>query len=68
MMHAEKRRSLLKTLTYRVICTLETFLVVWIVGGSITLATGVATILIFSKLLTYYLHERLWDHVRWGRK
>lgn len=67
-MHAEKRRSLLKTLTYRVICTLETFLVVWIMGGSIILATGIATILIFSKLLTYYLHERLWDHTGWGRK
>ena len=67
-MHAEKRRSLLKTATYRVICTVETFLVVWIVGGSITLATGIATILIFSKLFTYYLHERLWDHTGWGRK
>lgn len=61
--HAEKRRSLLKALTYRMICTAETLLVAWIIGASIGLAVSIAGILVITKIGTYYLHERIWDHL-----
>ena len=72
--HATKKRSLTKAITYRVICTTETALVSFIVikmcgiksAGQI--AATISGVLLFTKILTYYVHERLWDHLGWGKE
>lgn len=66
-MKVAKKRSLAKALTYRFICTTETFIVTWIITDQIWIASGVAFILMFSKLITFYLHERLWEKIKWGK-
>jgi len=68
---AKKVRSLLKTLSYRVICTAETFLVSLLImkfvsGTVVELASIIAAVLFFTKLGTYYGHERFWNRVLWG--
>lgn len=66
-MKVAKKRSLAKTLTYRIICTTETFVVTWVITGEMWVASSVAIILFFSKLITFYLHERLWEKFKWGK-
>ena len=62
-----RRRSLVKTILYRILGTIETFLVVWIMGGSVEMASMAAIILMIVKLLMYYLYERVWNFIDWGR-
>jgi len=66
-----KKRSLTKTLTYRVICTTETYLtilaVAWFIGDPSKIAAIAAGILLFTKIGTYYFHERVWAKIKWGR-
>ncbi|KKM73526.1 hypothetical protein LCGC14_1409520 [marine sediment metagenome] len=62
-----RERSLAKALTYRFICTTETFLISWIITGSWTAGGLIAGILFFTKVGTYFFHERLWEGIKWGK-
>ena len=61
-------RSLAKTISWRVIATLTTTTIVWLVTGRLTLAVAVGGIEAASKMVLYYWHERWWDRIRAGRK
>ncbi len=60
-------RTITKTLSWRIVATLITFCVAWLVTGKLTFAVeiGVADTLI--KLGAYYFHDRLWIRVKFGR-
>lgn len=62
------RRSLVKTVSYRVLILLIDFFVVLLFTGSVTLAIGAAATANIIKSVTYFGHERVWNAVRWGRK
>ncbi len=59
-------RSLLKTISWRVVATLTTAVLVLIFTGDLSIAIGVGGLEAVLKLLFYYLHERAWSHVGWG--
>ena len=63
-------RHLLKTVSWRVIASVTTFLVAFIVfredPTAIQKATGVAIVETFIKMLFYYLHERAWHLSKFG--
>lgn len=61
-------RSLLKTISWRTTGTIDTFLVSWLITGKVSLALTIGGVEIFTKLVLYYLHERAWDRVKFGRK
>ena len=52
--------SALKTLSWRVIGTLDTILISYILIGKFDLALGIGGIEVFSKMILYYIHERAW--------
>jgi uncharacterized membrane protein len=60
-------RSVVKALSWRVIGTLDTLLVSYILTGEIGLATSIASIDFITKLLLYFFHERIWNKVNWGK-
>ncbi len=60
-------RSIVKTLTWRVIATLVTMSVAWIVLGQVTHALEIGLLDTLIKLGAYYGHERIWDRVKIGR-
>jgi uncharacterized membrane protein len=62
-----KARSLLKAVSWRVIATITTILIAWLVYGDIKPALAIGGIEFFAKFLVYYLHERLWQIVPRGR-
>jgi len=65
----DKKRHLLKTITWRVLATTDTFLISWIITGSIDWAIGIAGIEVLTKMILYYWHERLWyKYIKFGVK
>ena len=67
-MRVTKKRSFLKSWTYRVFGTLTSWAVVFIITGKGSLATLVAFWETVVKIAVYYWHERIWDKISWGRK
>lgn len=63
-----QQRTLAKTMTWRVLATLTTALLVFLFTGDFTLALEVGTLEVILKLLLYYIHERGWSYVPWGLK
>ena len=61
-------RSIIKTVSWRVIASTITISLVFWVTGKLTLSLGVGLVEAVIKMLVYYLHERGWDKVGWGRK
>ena len=64
--HAGKKRSLVKTLTWRVLATTDTIIIARIITGCWTVGLGIASIEVITKMLLYYLHERGWAALDWG--
>lgn len=64
--HAGKKRSLVKTLTWRFIATTDTIIIARIITGSWTVGFGIASIEVLTKMALYYLHERGWSALDWG--
>ena len=62
-----RKRSLIKSITWRIIASLDTFLIAWLITGKITWASSIATLEILTKTFLYYFHERGWNYVFWGK-
>ncbi len=60
-------RSVLKTISWRIIATTTTVSIAYIVFGDISNALKVGGIEFFAKMLIYYLHERAWQKIPLGR-
>lgn len=61
------KRSLLKTISWRIIGTLDTILISWIITGTLTLAFSIGFVELVTKMVLYYFHERAWNKINWGR-
>lgn len=59
-------RSVLKAITWRVVGTLDTFLLSLLITGRAIASGSIGGTELLTKSLLYYLHERLWLHVHWG--
>ncbi len=69
-------RSLTKALSYRILATFTTFVISYIVfrrytektvEDSFGIATLIASVEFVAKIIFYYLHERLWTNIKWGK-
>ncbi len=61
------RRSIAKAVSYRIIGTLTTTLVVFVAFGRIDLAATVGVVDTFLKIFIYIAHERAWNRIPYGR-
>ena len=61
-------RSIVKALSWRIMATLLTVLIVYAFTKRIVLSLGIGAAEVFTKMFFYYLHERAWIKVSWGRK
>jgi len=60
------KRSIAKTISFRILATIITIILVLIFTGNIALASVIGIVEMITKLIAYYLHERLWDKIAWG--
>lgn len=66
--HAQARRSLAKTLSWRALASVDTFVIAYLVTGEASAGAVIVSAEIVTKMVLYYLHERGWSHIRWGLK
>ena len=76
IMSASRQRSLVKTLTWRIIATTDKFILTLLAahygvegidsGEAVALAGTVAAFEVVTKMILYYLHERGWSSLDWG--
>jgi len=55
-----KGRHILKTITWRIIGTIDTIVLSWLITGSLTLGFSIGGVEVVTKMILYYLHERVW--------
>lgn len=67
-MKVTKSRSFVKALSYRVWGTLTSFVVVLVLTGSAELSGLIAFWETVVKVAVYYVHERGWNFIQWGRR
>jgi uncharacterized membrane protein len=65
--HESPTRSITKTITYRLLIIISNFLITYFLTGSLEIATGVAGVSFLVNTGIYYVHERVWNTVRWGK-
>jgi uncharacterized membrane protein len=61
-------RSIIKAISWRVTGTLDTVIISFLITGHIRLALSIGFVELFTKVTLYYLHERFWNKVSFGRK
>ncbi len=61
-------RSVVKSISWRILGTLDTFLISWIVTGETSVALSIGSIELITKMVLYFFHERIWNTVKWGKK
>ena len=61
-------RSLTKTVSWRITGSTATFLISYIISGNFAVAGSIALAQITANTILYFVHERIWDRVKWGRK
>ncbi len=61
-------RHILKTISWRIVGTMDTMVVSYIITGSIKIGMAIGGFEVFTKMILYYFHERIWfKYVRFGR-
>lgn len=61
------KRSVVKAICWRALATLTTMAVVFGFTRRVTLAIEIGAVEVVAKIAFYYLHERVWNAVRWGK-
>lgn len=62
------KRSLLKSLSWRIFSFLLTVIIIYLYTKNIKQSIGVGAGIDIVKMVLYYVHERLWNRVSYGRK
>jgi uncharacterized membrane protein len=60
-------RSVAKTISWRVIGTIDTVLISWLITGTLRLAFSIGLVELVTKMVLYFFHERFWNTVKWGK-
>lgn len=55
-----RKRHVAKAITWRIIGTLDTILLGWLVTGELRLGVSIGFAELMTKMVLYYLHERAW--------
>mgnify|MGYP003128577441 FL=1 len=59
-MQVARKRHVLKTVSWRIIGTLDTMLLGWLISGDPMIGVKVGAVEVVTKMGLYYVHERLW--------
>ena len=64
----EHRRSIIKAVSYRLLASTATTTIVFIFTRKIALSIGAGLAEAVVKMLCYYIHERAWSLIKYGKK
>jgi uncharacterized membrane protein len=61
------KRHLAKTITWRIIGTIDTIILSWLITGQFKIGLAIGGVEVISKMILYYLHERAWyKYIKYG--
>jgi uncharacterized membrane protein len=60
-------RSLAKAVSWRVTGSIDTMMLSWFFTGDLTIAAAIGLTEVVTKMVLYYLHERVWNRIPLGR-
>ena len=60
----QRKRHIAKTITWRIIGTLDTMFLAWIITGDPIAGIKIGALELVTKFILYYIHERVWSNVR----
>ena len=63
----DPRRSIVKSISWRIIGTIDTVIISWLVTGTLKLAFSIGVVELFTKMILYFFHERMWNKIKWGK-
>ena len=61
-----KKRHVLKTFSWRLVGTLDTILIGWLISGNPFVGLKIAIAEVITKMVLYYLHEKVWYKSNFG--
>ena len=62
-----KKRTITKTLTWRITASLTTFVIAWTLTEDLLIGISIGSIEAIAKIFLYYFHERIWNSISWAR-
>jgi len=63
------KRHLAKTITWRILGTIDTMLLGWIVTGNLKVGLTIGGFEVITKMILYFFHERVWyKYIKFGLK
>ena len=62
-----QKRTIVKTLTWRIAASLTTFMIAWILTGDLLVGVSIGSIEALAKIFLYYFHERIWNNISWAK-
>jgi len=66
-MKENKKRSIAKAISWRITGTIDTFVISFIITGKLIYASTISLTEIVTKIFLYYIHERAWNKINWGK-
>lgn len=60
-------RSWTKAFSYRIVGSLYSFVVLYLVSGKLLISLSLSAIEVVSKIVIFYFHERVWDKLSFGK-
>ncbi len=66
-MKETRKRSVMKAVSWRITATLATIIIAYFFTKSFAVSLAIGVIEGIAKVLWYYIHERLWERILWGR-
>jgi uncharacterized membrane protein len=60
-------RSVVKAISWRATGTVDTIVISFLVTGHLRWALSIGAVELFTKMVLYYLHERIWNRIPFGR-
>lgn len=61
------KRSIAKSVSWRIVGTIDTIIISWIVTGTLSLAFSIGLVELVTKMVLYFFHERIWNSIKWGK-
>ena len=62
-----QKRTIVKTLTWRVTASLTTFIIAWVLTGDLLIGATIGSTEAIVKIFLYYFHERIWNNISWAK-
>jgi len=63
-----KTKTVLKTISWRILATITTMALIYLFTKRITLSIEIGILEVVIKMIVYYFHERLWLKIKLGSK